>query len=85
MSLPKKKINEYGLLSLLGGIFGYVTPRSKASLISGSLSGVLLMFAAFLEVRAMTEGLRLALIVTLVLLVVFIILNSGFWLLSPVS
>ncbi|MBE9169085.1 hypothetical protein IQ238_16700 [Pleurocapsales cyanobacterium LEGE 06147] len=63
----------YGLLSLLGGIFGYVRAQSKASLISGSISGVLLIFAAFLQVRGIPEGLILARIITLVLLVVFVI------------
>lgn len=63
----------YGFLSLLGGIFGYIRAQSKASLISGSISGVLLLFAAFLQIQGMTEGLILARIITLVLLVVFII------------
>lgn len=63
----------YGFLSLLGGILGYVRAQSKASLISGTISGLLLVFAAFLQIQGRTEGLILARIVTLVLLAVFII------------
>ncbi|MDY7013531.1 MAG: TMEM14 family protein, partial [Cyanobacteriota bacterium] len=35
----------YGLLALFGGIMGYVKVKSKASLISGTISGVLLISA----------------------------------------
>lgn len=36
----------YGLFNLVGGIIGYVKAKSKASLIAGSLSGVVLLVCA---------------------------------------
>lgn len=36
----------YGLFSLLGGVIGFVKARSKASLIAGAASGVLLLGCA---------------------------------------
>ena len=36
----------YGLLSLVGGIFGYWKSKSKPSLISGGISGLLLLVLA---------------------------------------
>ena len=36
----------YGLLSLGGGVFGYIKSKSKASLISGGVSGLLLLILA---------------------------------------
>ena len=39
----------YGLLSLVGGVFGYTKSKSKVSLISGGVSGlILLVLAAFI-------------------------------------
>ena len=35
----------YGIFSLAGGIIGYVKAKSTASLVAGSLSGVLLFGA----------------------------------------
>ena len=37
----------FGLLSLIGGAIGYVKAESKASLIAGSISGVMLLGCAF--------------------------------------
>ena len=39
----------YGVLLLIGGIIGYITARSKPSLISGVVSGLLLLATTFLE------------------------------------
>ncbi len=33
----------YGLLSLVGGVFGYLKSKSKVSLISGGVSGLILL------------------------------------------
>lgn len=63
----------YGLLAFCGGIFGYVRAQSKPSLISGCVSGILLLIAAWLLLQNLAIGLILARIVTLVLIVVFAI------------
>ncbi|MEM7773078.1 MAG: TMEM14 family protein [Cyanobacteria bacterium P01_E01_bin.6] len=61
----------YGLLALIGGIFGYVKVKSKPSLISGGISGVLLIMAGILGGTGMTWGIPIAAIITAVLVVVF--------------
>ncbi|BAY25745.1 hypothetical protein NIES2100_55530 [Calothrix sp. NIES-2100] len=61
----------YGILALIGGIMGYVQANSKVSLLSGSLSGLLLIFAAFMQLKAQFWGLLLAALVTAVLVVFF--------------
>ncbi|NWF58365.1 MAG: hypothetical protein HXY43_03365 [Fischerella sp.] len=61
----------YGIITLIGGIIGYVTAGSNVSLFSGSISGLLLIFAAFVQIQGETWGLILAAVVTAVLLVVF--------------
>ena len=38
----------FGLLTIAGGIMGFVKAGSHASLIAGSLSGLLLLLGAFL-------------------------------------
>ena len=62
----------YGLLSIGGGIMGYRQAGSKVSLISGSVSGLLLLLGAGLMFQGSTVGLRLAQIVVTVLIVVFL-------------
>lgn len=47
---------------------GYVKAKSKASLIAGSVTGGLLLLAAFLVARDLTAGKILGIIVSLVLL-----------------
>ena len=37
----------YGLFSLIGGIIGYVKAKSKASLIAGAISGLVLLVSAY--------------------------------------
>ena len=38
----------FGLLTIAGGVMGYVKAGSTVSLIAGSISGLLLLLAAFL-------------------------------------
>ena len=61
----------YGILLLVGGIMGYVSAKSKASLISGLISGLLLLVSAFLQWQQIQTGLLLAQIATLALAIVF--------------
>ncbi|MDJ0731605.1 MAG: TMEM14 family protein [Crocosphaera sp.] len=73
MNLPIVATLIYAILLLLGGIMGYITARSKPSLISGVVSGLLLLIAAFLQWQQISAGLVLAQITTLVLAIVFAI------------
>ncbi|MBD2682089.1 MULTISPECIES: TMEM14 family protein [Nostoc] len=61
----------YGILAIAGGIIGYIQARSKVSLVSGSISGLLLIIAAYLQLQGQAQGLILAIFVTTVLVVFF--------------
>jgi uncharacterized membrane protein (UPF0136 family) len=61
----------YGMFSILGGVLGYITAGSNVSLLSGSISGLLLIFSAFVQFQGQKWGLSLAAIVTAILIVVF--------------
>ena len=49
----------FGLLTIAGGVMGYVKAGSTASLIAGSISGILLLVAAFLLPGHVVVGLVL--------------------------
>ena len=57
----------FGLLTIAGGLMGYIKAGSTASLIAGSISGVLLLVAAFLLPGHVVAGLTIAIIVSLLL------------------
>jgi uncharacterized membrane protein (UPF0136 family) len=57
----------FGLLTIVGGVMGYVKAGSTASLIAGSVSGILLLAAAFLLPNNLAVGLALAGLVSLAL------------------
>ncbi|HEY5992077.1 MAG TPA: TMEM14 family protein [Candidatus Udaeobacter sp.] len=57
----------FGVLTILGGIVGYVKAGSVASIIAGSITGVLLLVAAFVLPEHRMVGLATALIVSLLL------------------
>ncbi|MGI9088527.1 MAG: TMEM14 family protein [Chthoniobacterales bacterium] len=57
----------FGLLTIAGGIVGYVSKGSMASIIAGSISGILLLVAAFLLPSHVVIGLALAAVVSLLL------------------
>lgn len=61
----------YGILAVVGGIIGYIQARSRVSLLSGSISGLLLILAAYVQLQGQSWGSILAVIVTAVLVVVF--------------
>ncbi len=69
----------FGVLTILGGIVGYVKAGSVASIIAGSITGVLLLVAAFLLPEHRMVGLATALIVSLLLAAQFIpkLLRTG--------
>jgi len=62
----------FGLLTIAGGVVGYVKAGSVASIIAGSITGVLLLVAAFLLPEHQGWGLGTALIVSLLLLGYFV-------------
>ena len=63
----------YGILAMVGGIIGYLKSASKPSLISGIISGLLILIGVFRAARGVASGLWVVKIVTLLLVIVFII------------
>ena len=57
----------FGILTVAGGIMGYVSKRSVASLIAGGITGVLLLVAAFYLRTKVNEPLILGLVVSVAL------------------
>lgn len=63
----------YGILAIIGGIIGYLQAQSQVSLISGTISGVILLICAFLQLQGQGFALILAAVITAVLVIVFAI------------
>ena len=61
----------YGLLIFIGGIMGFVKAKSRASIISGSIFGVLLVISAVILQQNNHAGWWLGLICTLFIIVFF--------------
>ena len=57
----------FGLLTIAGGVMGYVSKGSMPSIIAGSISGILLLVAAFILPTHAALGLALAAIVSVLL------------------
>lgn len=64
---------SYGIIAILGGISGYIKAKSKVSLISGIVSGIALIVAAFVQLQSLPLGSTIAQVITLMLVVVFAI------------
>ncbi|MEY2480267.1 MAG: hypothetical protein QOI04_1194 [Verrucomicrobiota bacterium] len=62
----------FGLLTIAGGVLGYVKAGSTVSIIAGSISGILLLLAAFLLPDRVVAGLAVGGIVSLLLAAQFI-------------
>jgi uncharacterized membrane protein (UPF0136 family) len=62
----------FGLLTIAGGIVGYVKAGSAPSIIAGSITGILLIVAALLLPEHHLAGLLIGLIVSLLLAAQFI-------------
>jgi uncharacterized membrane protein (UPF0136 family) len=54
----------YGVLSLVGGIMGYVKAKSRASLIAGGISGLLLIGGAVLAASNPVVGLSIVAVIS---------------------
>ena len=63
----------YGLLSIGGGVLGYVKSRSQVSLISGGISGLILLILALLMSQGIIWAAPLAAITIALLVIVFIV------------
>jgi uncharacterized membrane protein (UPF0136 family) len=63
----------YGLLSIGGGIIGYVKSKSQVSLISGGISGLLLLILAMMMNLGKTWAYPVASAIISILIIVFII------------
>lgn len=61
----------YGIVSLVGGVIGYLKAGSKVSLISGSISGILILICSYLINQGADWALFVAAGITFVLIVVF--------------
>jgi uncharacterized membrane protein (UPF0136 family) len=57
----------FGVLTIVGGVIGYAKAGSTASIIAGSISGILLLLAAFLLPANLAVGLALAAVVSIAL------------------
>jgi Small integral membrane protein len=57
----------FGILTIAGGIIGYVSKGSVPSIIAGSVSGILLLVSAFLLPRHPAAGLIMAALISLLL------------------
>lgn len=79
MEAPKIYFIVFGALTIIGGIVGYAKAGSTASIIAGSITGVLLLVAAFLLPEHRAVGLATALIISLLLAAQFIpkLLRTG--------
>jgi uncharacterized membrane protein (UPF0136 family) len=62
----------FGILTIAGGVVGYVKAGSVASIVAGGITGVLLLVAAFLLPEYRIVGLATACIVSLLLAAQFI-------------
>ncbi|HZR06275.1 MAG TPA: TMEM14 family protein [Candidatus Udaeobacter sp.] len=62
----------FGVLTIAGGVVGYVKAGSAASIIAGSITGILLLVAAFLLPEHRAIGLATALIISLLLAAQFV-------------
>ena len=79
MVAPKIYFIVFGVLTIVGGIMGYAKAGSVASIIAGSITGILLLVAAFLLPERFAAGLITAFIVSIFLALYFIpkLLRTG--------
>ena len=62
----------FGVLTIVGGLIGYVSKGSVPSIVAGSISGLLLLWGALLLPNHAVAGLAIDLIVSLLLAAQFI-------------
>lgn len=57
----------FGLLTIVGGVIGYAKAGSTASIIAGSICGILLLVAAYLLPAHLALGLGVAAVISIAL------------------
>jgi uncharacterized membrane protein (UPF0136 family) len=62
----------FGVLTIAGGIVGYFKAGSVASIVAGSISGLLLLISAFMLPQYRMAGLVLGLVISLLLAAQFL-------------
>ncbi len=62
----------FGVLTIVGGVIGYVKAGSLPSIIAGAITGVLLLVAGWILPTNRAVGLAIALIVSILLAVQFV-------------
>ena len=67
IGITKDFLFVFGVLTIVGGVIGFVKAKSRASLIAGGISGVLLLVAGSLIGLHTLAGLILGLVVSLLL------------------
>ena len=68
LELTKNYYLLFGVLTILGGVIGFMKAQSKASLIAGGVSGALILLAAWLVMSGQAQaGLILGLVISAVL------------------
>src|ERR1700747_1529239 len=72
MEAAKIYFIAFGGLTVAGGVVGYVKAGSVASIVAGSITGVLLLVAAFLLPEHRAVGLATAFIISLLLSAQFV-------------
>lgn len=63
----------YGIICLRGGLVGYFKAGSEVSLLSGSISGILLLVCSYLQGQGYGWALTIARDITIILVIVFLI------------
>ena len=76
MTMAATIVASYGIFSLAGGVIGYLKANSMASLMAGSLSGVLLLLCAY----GIGQGSRTAVLGSLLIAVALGARFVGTWL-----
>jgi uncharacterized membrane protein (UPF0136 family) len=72
MEAAKIYFIAFGVLTIAGGIVGYAKAGSVASIVAGSITGILLLVAAFLLPQHRAIGLATAFIISLLLAAQFV-------------
>jgi len=57
----------FGVLTIAGGVIGYVSKGSVPSIVAGAICGILLLVSAFLMPNHLFAGLAIAAIISLLL------------------
>ncbi|MCU0566804.1 MAG: hypothetical protein MUF49_09430 [Oculatellaceae cyanobacterium Prado106] len=72
MTLSMVAAIAYGILAVVGGVMGYANAKSMISLAAGGGCGILLIVAGLLQLQNLSLGLMLAMAVTVVLILSFV-------------